>query len=226
MAPGPLTRPPSSRWFLATALVTLVAHELHELVHTATGRILCGAWGTRDFNVWQLAPGCESWVPTLMGPLFSWAVMWVGVALLASTVESRRWTGLALIFAPNPLGRLLPAMMGGGDEGVVARSLLGAGGPAARIAVIVAALLVVIPPLVIAWRALPVAKRPLWFVLLFIGGILITGPLFFVLGNGLLSRGVMAEPALFGAPGLIDLFMAVTLVLLAIYWRGIGNEAL
>jgi hypothetical protein len=147
------------------------------------------------------------------------------VALLASTIDARRWTGLALIFAPNPLGRLLPALMGGGDEGVVARTLLGAAGPAARIAVIVTAALIVVPPLVVAWRALPLAKRPLWFGLLFLGGILITGPLFFVLGNGLISRGVMAEPALFGAPALIDLFMAVTLVLLATCWRGIRNEA-
>jgi hypothetical protein len=202
----------------------LVSHELHELVHTATGRVICGAWGARDFNVWQLAPGCESWVPTLVGPVFSWTVMWIGVALLGSAVERRRWAGLALIFAPNPLGRLLPALMGGGDEGVVARTLLGSAGPWARVAVAVAAALIVVPSLVIAWRALPTAKRPLWFGLLFIGGILVTGPLFFVLGNGLLSRGVLAGPGLWGAPQLVDLFMAVTLALSIVFWRGIWNE--
>jgi hypothetical protein len=202
----------------------LLSHELHELAHTATGRMLCGAWGTRDFNVWQLAEGCATWVPTLVGPVFSWTVMWAGVALLGSMVERRRWMGLALIFAPNPLGRLLPAMVGGGDEGVVARALLGSAGPSARVAVIVVAVLIVVPPLAIAWRALPSAKRPLWFALLLVGGILVTGPLFFLLGNGLLARGVLAEPGLWGAPQLVDLFMVATLLLLVSSWRGIWNE--
>jgi hypothetical protein len=201
----------------------LVAHELHELVHTWMGRAMCGAWGTRDFNVWSLAPGCDSWLPTLVGPVASWIVMWTGVALLASDDERRRWTGLALIFAPNPLGRLLPALLGGGDEGVVARALVGQAAPWPRLAVIATTAVVVLPPLVIAWRALPFQRRSAWFIMLFVGGILVTGPLLFVLGNGLLARGVLSQPGLFGAPRLIELFSSATMVAFAMQWRALGN---
>lgn len=225
MTPPPLLRSPGIRWLVAFVFLALVSHELHELIHTATGRIICGAWGTRDFNVWQLAPGCESWVPTFVGPLFSWSVMWLGILLLISTIEARRWIGLALVFAPNPLGRLLPALLGGGDEGVVARHFLGTEGPWARLAVIAVGAAVVLPPLIVAWRALPVARRPWWFLLLFAGGILVTGPLLFVLGNGLLARGVLGAPGLLGAPQLVELFTLAAVVGLATQWRGLRNGA-
>jgi hypothetical protein len=199
---APLSRPPTLRWLLAAALFALVAHEMHELVHTGAGRLICGAWGTRDFNVWSLAEGCESWIPTLVGPLFSWTLMWIGVALLLSQVEERRRVGLACVFAPNPLGRLLPALLGGGDEGVIARHFLGTVGLRARGAVILAAVAVILPPLIFAWRSLPIARRLGWFVLLFVGGILVTGPLLLGLGNALLSRGILAGPGGGGAPPL------------------------
>ncbi|HET7041431.1 MAG TPA: hypothetical protein VFI13_05415 [Gemmatimonadales bacterium] len=224
-----MSRAPSLRWLLAFAFLILVAHDGHELIHTGTGRLICGAWGPRDFNVWSLAPGCDTWVPTLMGPLFSWTLMWVGLLLLRSSVEARRWVGLALVFAPNPLGRLLPALMGGGDEGVVVRTFLGHGGPVARAILIVAGLVIIGPPLVAGWRALPGRHRPWWFLLLFAAGILVTGPVYLLLGNGLLARGVLAEPGLLGAPVLIDLFIAAALAgfALTVRWlprrEGLGH---
>ena len=215
----------SRRWLLAYGFLILVAHDLHELVHTGVGRLLCGAWGPRDFNVWQLAPGCETWVPTLMGPLLSWSLMWTGLFVTRSPAPGRRWTGLALIFAPNPLGRLLPALVGGGDEGVVARSLMGGPGASARLLVIGAALLIIVPPLVTGWRALPERHRAAWFGLLFISGILVTGPLYLGLGNGLLARGVLTGPGYLGAPLLIELATVLAAIGLAITWRGLRNGA-
>lgn len=219
MPTAPLRQPPSWRWLLALAIAILVAHEVHELVHTGVGRLMCGTWGERDFNTWSLAPGCNAWFPTLAGPLASWGIMWVGVALLASPVESRRWTGLALVFAPNPLGRLLPALLGGGDEGVIARRLLGDLLPSPRIAVVLSALVFVIPPLVLAWRAFAPPPRAAWFVLLLASGILVTGPLLFVIGNGLLERGVLAHPGGLGAPLLIELVTVASVIALARQWR-------
>jgi len=219
----PTSTVPTRRWLIALALAMLAAHEAHELVHTWTGRALCGAWGTRDFNVWSLAPGCRTWVPTLVGPVFSWMLMWVGVGLVVSRHEPRRWVGLALIFAPNPLGRLLPAFQGGGDEGVVARALVGSAGPWARILVIVTVALLVVPPLVVAWRALPAARRGGWFALLFGGAAFVTGLLLLVVGNGLLARGVLAEPGLFGAPRLIEWYTAALLAACATQWRALGD---
>jgi hypothetical protein len=221
----PLAGHPTWRWLLATFFLALVAHEGHELIHTGVGRMICGDWGSRDFNVWSLAEGCESWLPTLMGPLFSWSLMWAGVSLLRSGDEGRRWMGLAFIFAPNPLGRLLPALFGGGDEGVIARHFLGREGPGARIAVIVVTFAIILPCLVAAWRALPERRRALWFILLFVGGILATGPLYFVLGNGLLSRGVLAEPGVMGAPVLVELCTVVSVVGLVATWKWLKPTA-
>lgn len=214
---------PSLRWLLAFVFAILVAHELHELAHTGVGRLACGAWGARDFNVWSLAEGCESRLATLAGPLFSWALMWAGVWLVRSGTEEGRWTGLALIFAPNPLGRLLPALVGGGDEGVLARALVGGPGMAARGVVIVAAALFVLHPLLYAWHALPERRRLGWFLTLFASGILVTGPLLFALGNGLLARGVLASPGLLGAPILVEIVTLLSLVGLALTWRDLRN---
>ncbi|MFP5354740.1 MAG: hypothetical protein ACLGIK_06225, partial [Gemmatimonadota bacterium] len=56
------------RWLVAFLALILIAHDLHELVHTALGRVLCGAWGPRDFNAWRLADGCSTVWPTIVGP--------------------------------------------------------------------------------------------------------------------------------------------------------------
>lgn len=213
------------RWLLGFLFLILVAHDLHELVHTGVGRLICGAWGPRDFNVWQLAPGCDTWVPTLMGPLLSWSLMWTGLLLTRSTDPGRRSAGLALIFAPNPLGRLLPALVGGGDEGVVARALVGGPGPLARALVIAAAALVILPPLVAGWRALPERRRAAWFAFLFISGILVTGPLYLGIGNGLLARGVLTAQGVLGAPLLIELSTLLSAAGLALTWRGLRSGA-
>ena len=220
---GPLVGRPTLRWGVAFFFAILVAHDLHELVHTGVGRLICGAWGPRDFNVWSLADGCDTWVPTLMGPLLSWAIMWTGAALLRSADAGRRWTGLALVFAPNPLGRLLPALVGGGDESVVARELTGRTGAAPRALVIAAALVIILPVLIAAWRALPVHRRFWWFLLLLAAGILVTGPLYIVLGNGLLARGVLTTPGLLGASQLIELATLISLLGFATTGRGLRN---
>lgn len=222
---SPLTRPPSLRWLLAFALLILVAHEGHEIVHTWTGRAICGAFGTRDFNVWTLAPGCGTRVAIAVGPLFSWLVMWTGVALLLHAPrEGTRWVGLALLFATNPLGRMLPALVGGGDEGVVAYALTGSR-PTARALVAVVALLVVLPPVVIAWRSLAMPRRGLWFTLLFLGAILVTGPLLFAVGNHLLAAGVLARSGPLGAPLLVELVTAVSIALFAWRARDLTNDS-
>src|SRR5687768_3668815 len=40
------------QWFTAFSFLLLAVHELHELAHAVTGRLLCGAWPVRDFNAW------------------------------------------------------------------------------------------------------------------------------------------------------------------------------
>ena len=198
----------------AFAALALLVHELHELAHTSTGRVLCGGWGPRDFNTWALPGGCTSVVPTLAGPLFSIAVMWVGAAWLASPRPRWRPLALALVLAANPFARLITAGMGGGDEGVVVRAWTGLPrGPVAALVALVPVALLVAVPVWRAWRALDPRGRVLAFTVLAALPMVLTGLVLFRFGNPLLEAGVLAEPVIAGTPALV---WVVTLAALAI----------
>ena len=40
-------------------LLQIVMLELLEMVHIITGYLICGCWGVRDFNIWQLCNECN-----------------------------------------------------------------------------------------------------------------------------------------------------------------------
>ena len=192
------------------AALAVVVHEAHELSHTAVGRLVCGGWGPRNFNTWDLPADCTSVIPTVAGPVFSFALMWIGAAMLGA--PSRRWLplGLALVITANPFARLLTAVLGGGDEGALVRHWTGLprGMPAILLTALPVALLVSVP-LWRAWNRLAPRRRPLHFTGLLVLPMLVTGLLLFVAGNRLLRLGVLAGPELAGTPLLVWL---VTLV--------------
>lgn len=196
----------SWRWAVAFLALVLVLHELHELAHTWTGRLVCGGWGTRDFNTWSLVAGCEAWTPTAMGPLFTYLVLWAGAGLLLRPDRGTRLVGLALLFGANPLARLLTVGLGGGDELVVALAWSGGdqatGGLwTATVAVVVA---VCAPPLVVGWRALrPTPRRGAWFAGLFLGPTVAVLLILLIGMNSLLEAGVLATPMILGEPPLV-----------------------
>src|SRR5471030_2453743 len=86
-------------------------HEMHELVHIITGRIICGCWGTRDFNVWDLCKGCNlkpgAVIATFAGPIFTFIMLWVGRFWLkyGKSVYYRSF-GLILILGNMQFGRI------------------------------------------------------------------------------------------------------------------------
>jgi hypothetical protein len=147
------------KYLIAYFALTIILGELHEQVHITTGRIVCGGYGPRDFNAWKTAADCAApawaFLATLTGPLFSYAVMWTGAYLLAKAKNANyRAIGFSLIFAPLPFARIFTAVMGGGDEKVVLRALLGdefSAGTAKILASILVSVLC-LPPLYIAWR--------------------------------------------------------------------------
>jgi hypothetical protein len=206
------------RFWAACAALAVLLHEAHELAHTAVGRVLCGGWGPRDFNAWALPPGCESPVPTLAGPLFSYLVIWAGWALLRDggvATDRRRLAGLALVLMANPFARLFTAAMGGGDEGVLVRGWLGLErGPLATAITFALVAAVTAVPLAAAWRAAPREGRAWRFPLLLVLPMLVTGILLFAAGNRLLARGVLREPVIAGAPLLV--WLATLLAALAL----------
>jgi hypothetical protein len=111
-------------WKFSIAFLSLifVMHEAHEIVHTTFGRIICGCWGERDFNVWGLCEDCEEKHPiallaTFLGPLFTFIMIWVGCYFLKSHhTNQQKSLGFALIFANMPFARILTASFGSGDE--------------------------------------------------------------------------------------------------------------
>ena len=202
----------SWRWAVAFLALVLVLHEMHELAHTWSGRLLCGSWGVRDFNTWSLADGCEAWVPVAMGPAFTYLVLWLGAALLLVRKRATRLVGFAALFGANPLGRVLTVALGGGDELSVTLALGGGSEATAghwgwTLAVVV---LICAPPLVLGWRAISgTPRRTLWFAGLLVGPTAAVVLILLIGMNGLLAAGVLSTPVILGEPALVLLTTVV-----------------
>ena len=206
--------------------------EAHELAHTGVGRLLCGCWGPRDFNVWELCKTCAvgmPWdvLPTFMGPLFTYAVMWVGYALLApARPVAQQSLGFALVLAPLPAARMLGIATGGQDEiygltKFMPHNVAWALGGAVMLAIM-------LPPLGRAFRALRPRHRMAVFAGFFLLPTVLT--LLFILGvlNPLLASGFLAGPGLLGSPLLVNAWTALLCLLLALTYRqlyGLGVPA-
>jgi hypothetical protein len=213
------------RWLVALVPLVMLVHEAHEFAHTLTGRLVCGRWAERDFNRWSI-DSCDSWLPTAAGPMFSYLLMAIG-ALLALR-RGRAWPGLALVFAANPLARLVTALSGHGDEMLVARTWAGTQADAVWVhmaaAAVVAGFCVIV--LAVAWRALACTqRRPGIFLLALVAGIAITGPLLPLL-NRLLDAGILAGPVA-GAPWLVHMVTLASAlgVLLGMRWLACPTRA-
>ncbi|MGI4762008.1 MAG: hypothetical protein ACRYF0_14970 [Janthinobacterium lividum] len=213
-------------WRSLAAFVALLfcLAEAHELVHTGLGRLLCGCWGTRDFNVWSLCATCahkplQNLTATLSGPLFSFALMWVGYRLMAPGRPAASWSlGFALVFANIPFARILGAVFMGGNDEVYALSkvmpynLAWALGGAA-------VLLATVPPLVRAYATL----RPRGRLWVFLGFFLVPTLVLFlvILGamNSLLASGFLGTYWILGSPLLVTCWTALVLLGLGLTYR-------
>lgn len=213
---------------LAFIALNFFLGEAHELVHTGLGRVMCGCWGTRDFNVWGLCDTCahaplRQLAATYAGPLFTFAVMWVGYYLLKpgnSLVQHS--VGFALVFANLPFARLLGGVfMGGNDEVYALRHFLpyypawAAGG-----AIV---LMATIPPL---WRAYAVLqpRGRLWVFLAFLLLPVVLSFVVILVGlNSLLVSGFLATTGILGSPVLVSCWTAVVSVVLSLTHRHIAT---
>lgn len=211
----------SASYIIGFLLLTIVMLELHETAHIVAGRIICGCWGKRDFNVWGLCNGCEkahslSWFATLAGPAFSFAMMWLGRYLLCSSNMKKKSLGFSIIFANIPFGRMTEAMKGAGDEMVVTKHLLGNIFSRTEMIILCSSiiLIIILPPLLKAFGM--IANRRRW---LYIAGFL-TLPLVFILLyvltflNGILTYGFLSEPWIAGTPLLITVHTFFACVML------------
>lgn len=218
----------TSRWFAAYSFLLLAIHEAHELAHAITAKLICGVWPVRDFNAWHIPGECGSYLPTTAGPLFSYLLMAIGAALIGWLKPAAPLPGVALIFAANPFARIFTAVMGGGDEMVVAQRIAGLATrtPMLRVAVIAFVAIVCGAAIVAGWRGMAgLKRRGIWFVVILLWPMVLTGVGLFVIGNGLLRAGVLAQPTIGGAPLLVMLVSAISAVLAALTVRWLTSVA-
>jgi hypothetical protein len=212
------------KFLFALFALTICTGELHEQIHIQTGWIICGGYGARDFNAWQTAADCgaPAWkfLSTLVGPLWSFAVMWTGAFLLmkARSLDYRA-IGFALIFAPLPFARIFTALTGGGDEKTVLVALFKDNLELGTIKILAAAIvsLICLPPILIAFRH--IKNR---FAVLYVAGfavlpLVVLGLYIFKFLNPLLAGGFLSSAPFLGTPLLIIIHFLLMAVLFVIF---------
>ncbi|HEX5043608.1 MAG TPA: hypothetical protein VFV75_11920 [Candidatus Polarisedimenticolaceae bacterium] len=213
---------------LALAALSFLMQETHELAHTSVGRLICGCWGRRDFNVWGLCRDCASGPPltvwaTFAGPAYSFSVIWLGYYLLTRASAPIKSLGFALIVSSMPFSRILTPLFGGGDEVFAMRTL----GIARAVAWPIALLLVLalaIPPVVKIYRTIENPRKPLWIAGLLLVPFLLVGAVVFGLLQGLMLRnGVLSEYGILGSPMLVSVWQCVVIGWLAVLGRHLGT---
>lgn len=139
-------RPATLAAFFALAFLL---YEAHQWTRHLVAAALCGRFGTMTLTV--ATPACDGGaLLALAGPLLTYGVAYVGMALLLARRAST-W-GHALVFASFAPLRWIQTLTGRGDELLLLSSW-------PRLAVAALVFAIGIPPLVAAWRALPRERR-------------------------------------------------------------------
>ena len=178
--------------------------------------------GVRDFSVWQLWEGCDnnshllSWLATLAGPLFSFAIMWVGRHWRSANGLKMKELEFSWVFVNIPFRGIREAMKCAGDELVVARHLFQSDFSHTQIIVIVTCIVLSpgIPPIFTGFRL--VHNR--FSLLCIIAFFNIAIPIHFVvhsLGmNSILYNGFLSTLLIMATPSLSTLHTFVIMILL------------
>jgi len=215
--------------FVITFLaLTFVMHEAHEIVHTSIGRLICGCWGQRDFNVWELCAGCSEQKPyaimsTFAGPFFTFLMIWIGTYLISKEkTDHQNALGFSLIFANMPFARILTASMGGGDEVFGLNQLLHNHSLAWTIGLIFIVLVTIIP-LIKAFNRIENQRKVGWFLLFFLAPTFVD--LLIVLGvmNMLLEKGILDRYWILGSPIIVTLWTILVTVFYLFTRRNINK---
>ena len=199
------------KFIISFIALTFVMHEAHEIVHTTVGRIICGCWGQRDFNIWKLCENCIeknsiALLSTFAGPIFTFIMIWIGTLnLKEGNTNSQKSFGFALIFANMPFARILTASLGGGDEVSGLNQLFENHTLAWGIGLILI-LLVVSYPLYKGYVTIKNKRRVGFFLLFLLTPIVIDIVVVLGLMNTLLNKGVLATYWILGSPILVSIW--------------------
>lgn len=213
---------------IALLFLSFFMQETHELAHTGVGRIICGCWGRRNFNLWGLCSGCSDEKPlsilaTWGGPAYTFSLIWLGVLLLTKPSPRQKSFGFALVVSSMPFSRIVSPLTGSGDEVFALRTHLGNHTAAWAIG-LAAVLLLVIPPVVRLFRTIGNRRRGWWLVGLLLVPFLMTGLVVFaILQSVLLENGVLASYGILGSPILVTVWFAICVVVVVIFGNSLGS---
>lgn len=210
---------------IALLFLSFIMQETHELAHTTVGRMICGCWGRRNFNLWNLCSGCGdnplSILSTYAGPAYSFSIIWTGFFLLAKTSPKLKSIGFALIVSSMPFSRILTPLIGGGDE-VYALNSHWNNHTLAWIAAVVIVFALVIPPCVRLWNTIENRRRLFWFLGLMFVPFIMTGIVVFgVFQTLLLGNGVLKEYWILGSPMLVTVWLMACVVVCGVFGRSL-----
>lgn len=220
----------STPFVIAFFALTFLMHEAHEIAHTAVGRLICGCWGIRDFNVWELCKNCEqqhpiSIIASFTGPAFSFLMMWIGYILLSDKkTDEQKAIGFCLIFANLPFGRILTAVIGGGDEVSGIDTLLNNRVLAWALGLSII-LAITFIPLLKAYQLIINRRKIGWFLLFFIVPTFIDVLVVLLGMNTLLQMGLLNTYWILGSPLLVTLWTVFVLGLFLLTKRNIYKLA-
>lgn len=205
------------KFVLTFLALTFLLHEAHEIVHTSVGRLICGCWGQRDFNVWSLCGTCAQDQPysvlsTFAGPAFTFLMIWIGTYLMGRTKDSQKALGFSLVFANMPFTRIFGALTGGGDE-VWGLKLATQNDNLAWFLGVIIILSLISYPLYSAFKLIKNESPIVWFLVF----LLIPGQIDFwviiLILNSLVKKGVLSDYWILGSPILVTIWTAVVTLL-------------
>jgi hypothetical protein len=194
--------------------------ETHELAHTGVGRLICGCWGKRNFNVWRLCEGCGDHplaiLATYGGPFYSFAFFWIGYWLMTKTSVRLKSIGFSLIISTMPISRVITPIFGGGDE-VYALNIHFNNHTISWILGLAIVLMAVLPPTIKAWRIIENRRKNLWFASLLLVPFVMTGVVVFGILQGLLlDNGVLGDYWILGSPKLITFWFFFSVIIFSL----------
>lgn len=208
----------TSKFALTFLTLTFVLHEAHEIVHTSIGRLICGCWGQRDFNVWSLCGDCSEQQPisvlaTFAGPIFTYIMIWIGTFLMGKDkTNQQKALGFSLVFANMPFTRFFGAITGGGDE-VWGLNLALQNYNLAWFLGTIFILGMIVYPLYKSYKLIENESPIVWFlVFLLIPGQIDVWVVLIIL-NSLFQKGVLSDYWILGSPILVTIWtILITLI--------------
>jgi hypothetical protein len=212
------------KFVIAFIALTFVMSELHEIVHTAVARIICGCWGERDFNAWGICESCKniefSWLSTLAGPVFTFIMIWIGSSYLKSTnTNQQKSLGIALIFSNAPFARILNPLLTCGDEVTLVYKFFESLNLASFITLNII-LLITVYPMYKAYKT--IQNKPTgYFILFLFAPVAIILLVILVVLNTILAKGILSETGILGSPIIVNVWSIFVLTIFIIFRKNI-----